>query len=122
GPRLETRYKFGPGGAVTLIEQRGVKAEMVPGDVNHKWEATQAEQGKFYILPAETPYDQARLASHLLKQPNHSAPLLPDAQARVEIVADTTVTGPGGSRKIRLAAVSIGSGAAEATWLDERDR
>jgi len=122
GPRLETKYRFGAGGSVTLIEQRGVNADMVPGDVNRKWEASAEGQGRFYVLPFQTPYDQARLASHLLRQPNHTAPLLPDAEGHANIVADTTVSGPGGSRHIRLAAVDIPGAGTDATWLDDRDR
>ncbi len=122
GPRLETRYKFGADGAVTRIEQRGVNADMFPGDVNHKWEATAAGQGRFYILPAQTPYDLARLASHLLKQPDRTAPLLPDGQGRVDIVADTTLNGPGGSRRVRLAMLSGMDGGRGAVWIDPQDR
>jgi hypothetical protein len=43
GPRLETTYKFGTGGAVTRIEQRGVNAAMFPTDVNDRWEPKPAE-------------------------------------------------------------------------------
>jgi hypothetical protein len=99
GPRLENTYKFGAGGAVTRIEQRGVNAAMFPTEVSDKWEPKPAEQGKYYMMPAQTPYDDALLAKYLLKQPNRSASLLPVGQASLEIVADTTVTGPGGSRR-----------------------
>src|SRR5678815_1793010 len=67
GPRLETTYKFGTGGAVTRIEQRGVNAAMFPTDVNDKWEPKPAEQGRYYVMSATTPYDDALLAKHLIK-------------------------------------------------------
>jgi imidazolonepropionase-like amidohydrolase len=122
GPRLETKYKFGTNGTVLKLEQRGINAEMFPGDVNHAWEATPAGQGRFYIIPAQTPYDQALLAAHLLKQPNRTAPLLPVGEGKVEIVADTTVSGPGGSRRVRLAMLSGMDGSYDAIWLDQQDR
>jgi imidazolonepropionase-like amidohydrolase len=121
GPRLENTYKFGTGGAVTRIEQRGVNAAMFPTEVSDKWEPKPADQGKYYMMPAQTPYDDALLAKYLLKQPNRSASLLPVGQASLEIVADTTVTGPGGSRRIRLAMIAM-EGGHEAVWLDEQDR
>ena len=121
GPRLETTYQFGSGGAITRIEQRGVNAAMFPTDVTAKWEPKPAEQGRYYMMSAQTPYDEALLARYLLKQPNRSAALLPVGQARVDIVADTTVAGPGGSRRIRLAMIAI-EGGHDAVWLDEQDR
>jgi hypothetical protein len=120
GPRLETTYKFGAGGVVTRIEQRGVNAAMFPTDVTAKWEPKPAEQGRFYMMSAQTPYDEAMLARYLLKQPNRSAALLPVGQAKVEVVADTTVSGPGGTRQVRLAMIAI-EGGHEAIWLDEQD-
>ena len=122
GPRLETKYKFGADGAVLKLEQRGVNADMFPGDVNHSWEATPAGQGRFYIAPAQTPFDQMLLARHLLKQPNHTAPLLPVGEGKVEVVADTTLSGPGGSRRVRLAILSGMDGGTDAIWLDQQDR
>jgi hypothetical protein len=73
------------------------------------------------MMPAQTPYDEAMLARHLLKQPNGAASLLPVGHASVEIVADTTVSGPGGNRRIRLAMVAM-EGGHEAVWLDEKDQ
>jgi hypothetical protein len=121
GPRLETTYRFSAGGAVTRIEQRGVNAAMFPTDVTAKWEPKPAEQGRFYMMSAQTPYDEALLARYLLKQPDRSAALLPVGRATVEVVADTTLSGPGGSRRVRLAMVAI-EGGHEAVWLDEQDR
>ena len=121
GPRLETRYKFGADGTVLRLEQRGVNADMSAGSVNQQWEATPATQGRFFMLPAQTPYDEALLVRHLLKQPNRSAALLPVGQAKVDIIADTTLSGPGGTRRVRLAMVAI-EGGHDGVWLDEQDR
>lgn len=121
GPRLETKYRFGAGGAVVRVEQRGLNAEMFPTDVNQEWTAGPADAGRFYILPSQTPYDQALLARHLLRQPDRTGLLLPDGRGRVEIGADTTLTGPGGSRRVRLALISGLDGGTDAVWLDAQD-
>ncbi|HLA90157.1 MAG TPA: amidohydrolase family protein [Gemmatimonadaceae bacterium] len=82
------------------------------------------EQGGYVSLRGGgTPWEQAMLARFLLRQPGKSAKILPGgATARLEIVADTTVTTSRGRQRVRLAMISSANpNAPNGIWLDDRD-
>ena len=83
--------------------------------------AARTDRAAFYRLAGGTPFDQALLARHLLKQPQRSAPLLPAGTARLEVVADTSVTTSRGRERVRLVALHGGGPVPAALWLDARD-
>lgn len=135
GPRLETRYRFDPSGHPLLIEQRGLNADAQPTAVFERFErsgttATWTEAGdtirvtappdRLYVVRSETPYFAALLARHLLRQPRHTASLLPTGEARVEIAADTVVSAGNTQARIRLALISGSWIGTDAIWLDEQ--
>jgi imidazolonepropionase-like amidohydrolase len=137
GPRLETRYRFDPAGNPLLIEQRGLNADAQPTAVFERFERsgtkatwTEAEDtirvtappDRLYVVRSETPYFAALLARHLLRQPRHTASLLPTGEARVEIAADTVVSSGKGPARIRLALITGSWIGADAVWLDQRDQ
>ncbi len=82
--------------------------------------AASMPRGGFYRLGNGTAFDAALLASHLLQQPQRSAPLLPNGTARVEIVADTTLALRGGPRRVRLAMVHGTGNTPSGVWIDDR--
>ena len=74
-----------------------------------------------YALGNATPWDQARVARHLLGRPDRGATALPlTSRLRLEIAADTAVRTTDGVARVRLAMLhGIGS-TPQAVWLDER--
>jgi imidazolonepropionase-like amidohydrolase len=80
------------------------------------------QPGVFYTLNA-TPFDQVRLAQHLLRQPGHQGTVVGGGSARLEIIKETTVRTAHGNERVRLVTISTpGSGSTpQALWLDNRD-
>ena len=137
GPRLETRYWFASDGSVIRQEQRGLNAAAVPGEVNERFRVTggtafwsggsdsgraAATAASFYITRSQTPFDVARLARHLLRQPSRTGALLPVGEGRAEIAADTVVTRGNTRQRIRLVMIGGLNVGTDAIWLDEQDR
>jgi imidazolonepropionase-like amidohydrolase len=100
---------------------RGGGGAGAPGGRGATSGAARAERGAFYRLASGTPFDQALLARYLLKQPQRTARLLPSGAARLEVVADTTVTTVRGRERVRLVAIHAGGPVPSALWLDARD-
>ena len=96
GTRVEMRYVI-RGDSVLSMESRPIlpddragdptiRVEIV-GDSVRQWTAARttvgkAERGTYYTLTF-TPFDQARLAKHLLRQPNHTAKLSANSAAHL---------------------------------------
>ena len=136
GPRIETRYRLGAAGRVTVIETRGFSPEGVLGPVMERVEffadsvrviagsdTTQmrGDATSFYRLRSTSPYDDALLARYLLARPQRTARLLPDATVRAEVVADTTVSVGASPQRVRLVFIDGLSTSTTAVWLDESD-
>ncbi|HTE45014.1 MAG TPA: hypothetical protein VK636_07205, partial [Gemmatimonadaceae bacterium] len=139
GTRLEMRYVI-RGDSVLSLESRPVlpddragdptiRVEIV-GDSVRQWTAGRtvvgkAEKGTYYTITF-TPFDQARLAKHLLRQADHTARLSANSVAHLEIVAETTVPTSHGTERVRLVTIAnnngnIGSTTPQALWLDSHD-
>jgi hypothetical protein len=135
GPRFETLYRSA-NGRLTALETRSVTPDGKLGSVTQRVDFTgdsarsvasgdtlrlRADASSFFVLDNTSPYDDARLAHFLLSRPQHSARLLPDGTGRAEVVADTTVTVAGRSRRIRLVFISGVSTSTDGVWIDEND-
>ena len=135
GPRIETCYRLANGRIVSM-ETRGFSPDGVLGPVTERvdlyadsarWIAgfdttrVRGDASAFYRLRSVSPYDDALLARHLLGRPNRSGRLLPDGNARAEVVADTTVAVNGAATRIKLVFVDGVGLAPNAIWLDDRD-
>jgi imidazolonepropionase-like amidohydrolase len=139
GTRVEMRYVI-RGDSVLSMESRPVlpddradeptiRVEII-GDSVRQWTAARtvvgkAERGTYYTITF-TPFDQARLAKHLLRQPNHTAKLSANSAAHLEIVNEATVQTSYGKEHVRLVTISnnngnIGSATPQAIWLDSHD-
>jgi hypothetical protein len=136
GPRIENRYRVGPGGRISVIETRTFSPDGVLGPVTERVEyfgdsvrvvagtdttRMRGDATSFYRLRSTTPHDDALLARYLLARPQRSARLLPDGNVRAEVVADTTVTVGGASRRVRLVFIDGLSTSTDAIWLDDSD-
>ncbi len=137
GPRIETLYRTGPNGRLIALETRSVTPDGQLGSVTQRVDfigdsvrsvasgdttRLKGDATSFFVLDNTSPYDDARLASHLLSRPQHSSRLLPDGTGRADIVADTTVTVGGASRRIRLVFTDGLSPSTDGVWIDENDR
>ena len=135
GPRFETLYRSA-NGRLTALETRSVTPDGKLGSVTQRVDFSgdsarsvatgdtlrlRADASSFFVLDNTSPYDDARLAHFLLSRPQHSARLLPDGTGRAEVVADTTVTVAGRSRRIRLVFISGVSTSTDGVWIDEND-
>ncbi|MFN8572183.1 MAG: amidohydrolase family protein [Gemmatimonadaceae bacterium] len=144
GPKVEGFYKLSGGRPVWAEIRTGgaqsaaadISGKPVPlnaerfeirGDVLRYWTTDDTTSvtmpaNAFYIPNATTPFDDAVLAGYLLRQPQRSAPIVPTAVARVEIVVDTSVTVGGRPSRVRLAAVHGVGAAPSLVWLDDKGR
>jgi len=148
GGRIEARYRFSASGDVVAYEQRGIGADGVAGDPTFRYEvsgdsarwtvlgpggrggapaggrgpvttAVKLEQGMFFRIGG-IPWENALLAQFLLRQPNQSARMLPQGTARLEIIADTTVTVAGARQRVRLAMINSGNSTPTGVWIDDK--
>ena len=135
GTRLEMREVF-RGDAVVSLESRPVLADERSGDPTIRIElfadsirqttptrtsTEKALPGTYYTLTF-TPYDQVRLAKHLLRQPDHSAKVSATTTLRLEIVNQVTVPTAHGNERVRLVSLSGSTGATpQLIWLDSHD-
>jgi imidazolonepropionase-like amidohydrolase len=138
GQRVENRYRIGPDGRILFGESRPVGLnDGVPGEVadrfevvrdSVRWGGGRGQPGGAPMTPdawyrlraAGTPYETALLAAFLSRQPGRTAKLLPSGTARLEIVADTTVTIRGARQRVRLAMIHSGGSIPSAVWIDDR--
>jgi hypothetical protein len=140
GQRVEGRYRLSSAGDVTGLEMRSIDADGVAGQPTFTYEvsgdsarwigpagrvATRATAVKLepgmYFRSGGIPWESALLVRHLLKQPNHTARILPQGTARLEIIADTSVQMGATRERVRLAMIYSGAGATpQGVWIDQR--
>ena len=78
------------------------------------------EPGAYLGLRGGSPYEQAAFANFLLKQPQHSAKVLPGGTAHAEIAGEATVPTTGGRKHVRLVMVFAGTNTTpNGVWLDD---
>jgi hypothetical protein len=135
GPRTETRYLFNAGGEVIRAENRGLTADFRLTDVTggftivgdsvrfregSGWRAERRPPGTF-VRAGGTPFDDALLARHLLRQPSRQADIVRGGGVRLEVAAETTVTL--GRQRVRARMVVLDGLGFSPTivWLDDRD-
>lgn len=68
-----------------------------------------------------TPFDEALVARQVLRRPDRTARVFPGGEAKVEIVADTTVSTTGGRQRVRLAMISGFGATPSGVWIDDQD-
>ncbi len=149
GGRIEARYRLSPSGDVIAYEQRGIGPDGVAGEPSFRYEvagdsarwtmlgpggrgggapaggrpptttAVKLEPGMFFRIGG-IPWENALLAQVLLRQPDRSARLLPTGRARVEIVADTTVSVNGARQRVRLAMIRGQNSTPTGVWIDDK--
>jgi imidazolonepropionase-like amidohydrolase len=148
GQNIHSQYRIAADGALleggwsqfTLDGQSGQQVEhfAVSGDSIH-WSrgrggrgggggsagsgdgAARIDGASFYRLASGTPWDLSLLARFLIRQPQHSAKLLPTGNARLEFVGDTTVSTRAGRQHVRLAMIYLFGTTPEGIWLDDRN-
>ena len=135
GTRIEMREVL-RGDAVVSLESRPVLADERSGDPTIRLEmfgdsvrqttpaktsTDKALPGTYYTLNF-TPFDEARLAKHLLRQPDHSAKTSASTTFHVEIVIEATVQTATGKERVQLVSLSSGNGETpQLIWLDGHD-
>jgi imidazolonepropionase-like amidohydrolase len=135
GTRIEMREVL-HGDAVMSLESRSILPDDRTGDLINRIEmvgdsirqttATRTSSEKalpntYYTLTF-TPFDQARLAKHLLRQPDRSSKVSATSSVRLEIVTEATVQTASGKERVRLVSLSSGVGATpQLIWLDSHD-
>ena len=147
GQRIETRYRLSPAGDVIGFEMRGIGADGASGEPTMRYEvagdsarwtligpagrggnngarppsttAVKFEPGMFFRTGG-IPWENALLVRTLLKQPERSARMLPQGTARLEIIADTTVSLGPARQRLRLAMIHGQGTVPTGVWVDER--
>ncbi|HUQ79884.1 MAG TPA: amidohydrolase family protein [Gemmatimonadaceae bacterium] len=134
GPRFETVYRLGANRRVLAMETRSVTPEGRLGPVTQHVDfygdsvrsvssgdttRMRDDPTSYFVLDNASPFDNARLAKFLLSRPQQTSRLYPDGTGHAEVVADTSVTVDGASRRIRLVFVSGLGTSVDAVWLDE---
>jgi hypothetical protein len=134
GPRVETRYWLAPDGGLARMESRNLPAGAPPSSVWDRFEVVgqrvrfgspsdsvgvPREPGAFYNPRAGTPYDQARLAAHLLRQPNHTTRIIPVGTATAQVAGEASVAVNGTPQRVRLVMVDGLGLSPDGVWLDE---
>ena len=135
GTRLETREVI-RGNTLLSFETRPVLPDDRAGDPTIRFEmlgdsirtttptrsSTEKAQPGVYYTFTFTPFDQARLAKYLLRQPDHSAKISPTTTMHLEVVREASVPTAHGSEKVRLVSVASGAnGTPQLLWLDSSD-
>ena len=138
GQRVENRYRITADGRIVGGESRPVGLnDGVRGEISDRfeivrdsvrWGGGRGQPGGAPLTPdswyrlraAGTPYETALLAAFLTRQPGQTAKLLPSGTARLEIVADTTVTIRSARQRVRLAMIHTGGAVPSAVWIDDR--
>jgi amidohydrolase family protein len=147
GQRIETRYRLSPTGDMTAFEMRAIGADGTSGEPTVQYEvagdsakwtsfgpggrggnnggrppstmAVKFEPGMFFRTGG-IPWENALLVRTLLKQPERTARMLPQGRARLEFVADTTVSLGRTRQRLRLAMVFGQNTVPTGVWVDER--
>jgi len=147
GQRIEARYRLSPSGDLTGSELRPIRADGVAGDPTIRYEvagdsarwtmsgpggrgatnggrgptttAVKLEPGMFFRTGG-IPFENALLVRTLLRQPDRSARVLPQGRARLEFIADTSVSIDGSTHRLRLAMIHGQNSVPTGVWVDER--
>lgn len=135
GTRIFSRYIMRDG-KVLSIENRPVLSDdrlgeptfrlEIVGDSIRQWTPARATsdllQRDVFYATGFSPFDQARLARHLLGQPGRTTKLPGGASARLEIIRELTVPTAHGSERVRLVAIDRSFGVVpQLIWLDHDD-
>lgn len=143
GTRIETRYRFSPDRHVLAADARPIAADGRAGEPIERFEMrgdsvhwtvmsgrggssglpapVRTEPGSYVGLRASTPYEEAALASFLLKQPQMTAKLLHGGSARAQVVGEATVPTNKGRQHVRLVMVFSGTETTPGgVWLDDK--
>ena len=135
GTRVFSRYVMRDG-RIMSIESRPVLSDdrlgeptfrlEVVGDSIRQWTPARTTsdllQRDVFYATGFSPFDQATLARHLLRQPGYTTKLPGNASARLEIVKELTVPTTRGSERVRLVSIDRGFGATpQMIWLDRDD-
>ncbi|HEY9229032.1 MAG TPA: amidohydrolase family protein [Gemmatimonadaceae bacterium] len=134
GARVELRYLI-RGDSLRWAENRPVLANEQAGEPTMRMEVvgdslrrttqgrTTTEKlaaGTFLGVPF-TPWDQARLASYLLRQPTRSATMIGGLTAKAEVVKEATVPTSRGNERVRLVSITTSNPETpQLIWLDSR--
>lgn len=142
GPRIEGYYRLNAGRPVWGEVQSG-GAQAAAADISGKpvplssaffelkngavrtWSEadttiTPLPDGAFFMAGTATPFDDAALASYLLRQPQRRASVVPKGMAQVDIAVDTSVTFGGRAEHVRLAVIDGAGMTPTLVWLDDR--
>jgi imidazolonepropionase-like amidohydrolase len=139
GTRLETRYRYGPGKQLASADMRQIAVNGVAGPPNQSlvirgdsafWPLSAAgggtprtarfDAGTFVGISTFLPFDEAALASFLLKQPRMTARVLPNDSARAEIAGEATVPSGKGKQHVRLVMIYSGTQSTPSgVWIDD---
>ncbi len=132
GTRVFSRYVIHDG-RILSIESRPVLPDDRLGDPTFRFEivgdsirqwtpartVTAPRSSDVYYATGFSPFDQALLAQHLLKQPGRSAKLPGNSTAHLEIVKELSVPTTRGSERVQLVSIDRGFGATpQLMWLD----
>lgn len=146
GQRIESRYRLSPAGDMTAFEMRAINADGTSGEPTMQYEvvgdsakwtmqgpggrggnnggrgptttAVKYEPGMFFRTGG-IPWENALLVRTLQKQPERMARVLPQGRARLEIVADTTVSLGRNRQRLRLAMIFGQNTVPTGVWVDE---
>ena len=132
GTRIEMRYGI-RGDSIRWAESRPVLPNEQAGEPTMRMDITgdsvrrtaqgrtnaeKLQPGTFVSVPF-TPFDQARLAAYLVRQPNRSASLIGGMTAKAEIVKETSVPTARGNERVRLVTITTTNlDTPQAVWLD----
>ncbi len=142
GTRVESRYRFGSDKHLVSADSRGiapdghatdpVEAFEVRGDSVH-WPAptggrggnaptaTKLDPAMFIGLRTGVPYEQARLAAFLIKQPKMTAQVLRAGTQHAEIVGEANVPTTSGKKHVKLVMLFYGTNTTPSgIWIDDK--
>jgi imidazolonepropionase-like amidohydrolase len=142
GTRIETRYRFGAGHQLRSLDARQVAPNGVAGDALQSLDVrgdsvhwtfpagrgggagpapAKLDPAAFLGLRTGTPYEEARFANFLIKQPHMTAGVLPSGTAHAEIAGEATVPTRAGRTHVRLVMVYTGTSTTPSgVWLDDK--
>jgi imidazolonepropionase-like amidohydrolase len=133
GPSLTSRYRLDERGVPTSVATDG--HDYLKGEVAESFESaagraswknkvetgeTQLEGPAFYVSQAGPPLELALLARALLASPEGRLPLLPQGEARIELLGARKVEAGGKSLTVTGSAVTGLGFQPSPVWLDER--
>jgi hypothetical protein len=146
GQRIEARYRSTMDGEIVASESRTIGPDGVAGEPNVRYDVTgdsarivmagggrggrggaattprvfRKDPGMIFRMGG-TPWDDALLVRHLMRQPQQTAALAPGgATARLEIVAEATVVLKGRPERFRLAMIHGQGTVPSGVWVDDR--